>query len=324
MMPLISAVGSRGDLLDQHAVLLAGRDLEADRPEELLGRELELGEVGLDVLGQVLHAVVEARDGDLAVLVVHVGQNFRQHPDRVLRRAAEQAGVQVAVGAGQVDLLVEQAAQRGRHHRGLGIPHAGVADQREVELELVGVVLDETEQVVRAALLLALDHHGDRQRQRSGDGFEGATRLDEGHHLAFVVAGAARHDRLAAVRQRRDARRERRRLPQVERIDRLHVVVAVEQHARRLAMAGAVALADHDRMPPGRPHAGVEADAAQVLGDELGRGLALVLVGHVGRDRLDAQEIEQPLQALVEIGVDLVEHGGQGFGRRGHRGSTMS
>ena len=55
---------------------------------------------------------------------------------------------------------------------------------------------------------------------------------------------------------------------------------------------------------------------AQVLGDELGRGLALVLVGHVGRDRLDAQEVEQPLEALVEVGVDLVEHGGQGLGRR--------
>ena len=34
-----------------------------------------------------------------------------------------------------------------------------------------------------------------------------------------------------------DARLERRRLPQVERIDRLHVVMAVEQDARRLAVA---------------------------------------------------------------------------------------
>ncbi len=234
--------------------------------------------------------------------------------------------MQVAVGAGQIDLLVDEAAQRGRDHRGLGVPHAGVADQRQVELELLGVVLDETEQVLRAAFLLALDHHGDRQRQRAGDGLEGAAGLDEGHHLAFVVAGAARHDGLAAIRQRRDPRRERRRLPLVERIDRLHVVMAVKQHTWRLAVGvrRSVRLADHDRMAPGRPHAGVEADAAQVLGDELGGGLALVLVGHVGRDRLDAQEVEQPLDAAIEIGVDLVEHGRQGLGGRGHFGSTIS
>ncbi len=37
---------------------------------------------------------------------------------------------------------------------------------------------------------------------------------------------------LAPIRQRRDARLERRRLPQVERIDRLHVIMAIEQDAR--------------------------------------------------------------------------------------------
>ena len=264
---------------------------------------------------QLLHAVVEARNGDAAVVVVHGGENAREHADRVLRRAAEQAGMQVAVGAGELDLLVDQPAQRGRHHRRLRIPHAGVADQREVELELVGIVLDEAEQVLRAALLLALDHHGDRQRQRAGHRLEGAAGLDEGHHLAFVVAGAARDDDLAAVGQRRDARRERRRLPQVERIDRLHVVMAVEQHARALC-----------RWPcrrPCRPRSDGPRSGArsvskpmprEILGDVLGRGLALVLVGRVGRDRLDAQEVEQPLEAAVEIGVDSFEDGRQGVG----------
>ena len=160
-------------------------------------------------------------------------------------------------------LLVDEPAQRRRHHRGRRVPHAGVADQRQVELELVRVVLDEAEQVVGAALLLALDHHGDRQRQLAGHRLEGAARLDEGHHLAFVVAGSARNDDLAAVGQRRDARRERRRLPQIERIDRLHVVMAIEQHARALPSVSGAALADDDRVPVGRPHAGLEADAGQ-------------------------------------------------------------
>ena len=88
--------------------------------------------------------------------------------------------------------------------------------------------------MLRAALLLALDHHGDVERQLAGDRLEGAAGLDEGHGLAFVVAGAARDDDFAPAVERFDARLERRRLPQIERVDRLHVVMAVEQDARRL------------------------------------------------------------------------------------------
>ena len=75
----------------------------------------------------------------------------------------------------------------------------------------------------------------------AGDRLEGAASLDEGHGLAFVVAGAARDDDLPAAVERLDARLERRRLPQIERIDRLHVVMAVEQDARRLPLGRSVA-----------------------------------------------------------------------------------
>ena len=138
----------------------------------------------------------------------------------------------------------------------------GVADEREVQLEFLGVVLDEAEQVVGAAFLLALDHHGDGQRQLAGHRLEGAAGLDEGHHLAFVVAGAARDDDLAAVGQRRDARRRTAASPR-DRADR----PAARRSGRRTGRAGscrsrAVALADHDRMTFGLTHAGFEADAA--------------------------------------------------------------
>ncbi len=248
---------------------------------------------------------------------MHGGQDARKHAQRILRRAAEQSGMQIPVGASQPDLLVDEPAQRRRHHGRRRIPHAGIADQREIELELVGIVLDEAEQVVRAAFLLAFDHHGDRERQFAGDGGECATRLDEGHHLAFVIAGPARHDDLAAIRQRRDAWCKWRRLPKSERIDGLHVVMTVEEDARRLAVGARTAFAHHDRMPLGRPDAGLKADTGEILGHVLGGGLTLVLVGRIGRDRLDAQELEQPLEALVEIGVDFLQHGGKGM-RRGH------
>ena len=197
-----------------------------------------------------------------------------KQPDRVLRRAAEHAGVQIAVGACDFDVLIDQPAQRGGHRRRLGVPHGGVADQRQVELELGGVVAHEFEQVLRAALLLALDHGGDRQRQLAGDRLEGAAGLDEGHGLAFVVAGAARDDDLAAARQRLDARLERRGLPLVERIDRLDVIMAIKQHARA---GNAVGFAHHHRMALGRADIGGKTDAAQVGGDVLGGGPACSL-----------------------------------------------
>jgi len=92
-----------------------------------------------------------------------------------------------------------------------------------------------------------------------------------------------------ASRKAGESRRERRRLPQLERIDRLHVVVAVEKHMRARPVS---AFADHDRMTRGRPHAGFEADVAKIASDEFGCGAALRLIGRIGGDGLNAHELE--------------------------------
>ena len=87
-------------------------------------------------------------------------------------------------------------------------------------------------------------------------------------------------------------------VPQLKRIDRLHVVVTVEQHPRLavssptchgFAVAG---FADYDRMTVGRAHLGGEADGLEISGDVVGSGAAGVLIGGIGRDRLDAQQRE--------------------------------
>ena len=112
--------------------------------------------------------------------------------------------------------------------------------------------------------------------QRARDRLAGPAGLDEGHHLALVVAGAAGADDLAPVRQRRHPRLERRRLPQLERIDRLHVVVTVEQHVRRAV--GLRRVGEHDRMAGRVAHLGLETHgleiAFQPFGGRGGRSLA--------------------------------------------------
>src|SRR4051794_20333589 len=60
---------ARGYLLDQQAILFAGGNRKPDRLEKRLRREIEILPLGEDVRRQVLHAVVEAGDGDMAVLV---------------------------------------------------------------------------------------------------------------------------------------------------------------------------------------------------------------------------------------------------------------
>ena len=97
------------------------------------------------------------------------------------------AGMQVAIGAAHDHFLIDHAAQgRGDGGRVL-VPHAGVADEGHVGLQLVLVGLDEFGQELRAVLLRALDQEGDVDRQRARHGLPGAAGLDEGHHLALVV-----------------------------------------------------------------------------------------------------------------------------------------
>ena len=73
-------------------------------------------------------------------------------------------------------------------------------------------------------------------------------------------------------------------------------------------------MGDDHRMTRCIADAGVETDRLQVVHQPFGRPPAFVVIGGIGRDRLDPQQLEQSLQALVEIAVETVEDGGQ----RGH------
>jgi len=213
--------------------------------------------------------------------------------------------VQIAVGAGDFDVLIDKPTQRGGNGRGLLVPHGGIAHQGQIKFELGGVVTHEFEQMLRAALLLTLDHGGNRQWQLAGNGLKRPAGLNEGHRLSFVVAGTARDDDFAPVSQRFDARFERRRVPEAEGINRLNVVMAIKKDARARNTVG---FADYYRMTFSRAHIGGKSDAAQVGGDALGSGPALFLVRRVGGNGGNAQQRKQTVDALVDILVDAAQH----------------
>src|SRR4029077_10194419 len=102
------------------------------------------------------------------------------------------------------------------------------------------------------------------------------------------------------------------RMPQIERVDRLHVIMAVEQDPR--PWIGALAtFADHHRMTGGRAQTDVEAKSAEI-GRNVFRGLAALRgISGVRRNRLNSQQGEQPIETGIELAIDLGQDRGHGI-----------
>src|SRR5947209_4763171 len=176
--------------------------------------------------------VIKAGNGDVAVLVKDAAEDACQNPDWILRAAAKDAGMQIAVSGFDLDLVIDQSTQRGGYCRGVRVPHAGVANQREIGLELAPVLFKKWHEILRADFFFTFNDHGDVDRQRPGHGFPGPAGFDEGHQLALIVLGAARNDDFASIGVRGNRGLERRTVPKIERVNRLYVIMTIEQHVR--------------------------------------------------------------------------------------------
>ena len=162
------------------------------------------------------------------------------------------------------------------------------------------MALDEVVEVGRADFLFAFQDDPEVHRQPAvllQVRFDG---LEVHEDLALVVGGPARVDLAIAHR-----RFEGRRLPEIQRIDRLHVVVTVEEDGRRSLGAEPVAV---DHRIPGRldqPDV-LHADPPHLVGGPLGTAAHICLVL---RQRADAGDGEVGLELLdvpVAVGVDEI------------------
>ena len=156
----------------------------ADQLEAGAGAEV----VAVLVLGHVdgrRLAGGQAGDGDVAVVVVERGEEAGQGRDRVGRRTAVHAAVVGVVGHADLDVAVDQTAQRRRQAGDAVVPVRRVGEDDHVGRQVVGERVEEPRQVRRAGLLLALDedlHVDGRPRLVGADG----RRVQ--HHAGLVVA----------------------------------------------------------------------------------------------------------------------------------------
>ncbi len=132
-------------------------------------------------------------------------------------------------------------------------------------------------------------------------------------------AAPARHDLRTAGFDLNEARRERIGLPEVERIDRLHVIMAIDQHTRRVGARG-LGLGDDHRMALGRPRRRLETEALQLRHQPVGGAGAIGRVGGIGGDGAKAQQVEQAVQRALAVGVERCKH----IIESGHDGPGLS
>ncbi len=227
---------------------------------------------------------------------------MRELHRRIRDRAAERSGVQVGLGPAEIDLVVGQAAQAVADRRNAAIEHRRVADDDDVGVEQVLVGVDEVVEVGAADFLFALeqDLHVDRQASLLLE--MRLDRLEVHEDLALVVGRAAGVDLAVA-----HGGLERRRRPQVERIDWLHVVVPVEENRRRAFSAEPFAVDNRVAWRFFETHV-VQANPLHLGAGPLRAAADVFLVLRQGADAGDSQVLREFVNVTIPVDVDVVDN----------------
>ena len=151
-------------------------------------------------------------------------EQIRHDLQGVSHATAERAAVQIPVRTVQIDLTVENSPHPGAQARRLAVEDARVRNHDDVTAQLLTVSAQQIGEMRRAGLLLPLDQQRDRHRRGDAPLRREMRRqpVQVHEHLALVVRRTAPQQLVSAHR-----RLERRALPQFERVDGLHVVMAV-------------------------------------------------------------------------------------------------
>ena len=224
----------------------------------------------------LLDAVVEAFDRHGVIGVVERRTELGQRLDGIIDRAAMQAGVQVGLRTGQADLEADDTAEGRRDDDLVGRRRSGVGQDDAIGLGEFGLMIVEEFGEARGAdLLFAFDQEGDAQGQVRAALEQAGERGDRDQVRTLVVGRAAAIDLTVA-----DHRLEGRGSPKIQRIGRLHVIVAIEDDVRPFLRTAAAA--EDDRVEGGRDDFDLQARLLKQSADMLPGAVHARLEGRVG------------------------------------------
>ena len=281
---------ARTALFHRRVAVFAEQHRNAQQLFQLCIRHREPAALLALLFGERFHILIKTGNLDEAVIVEDLAQQVAQGHRRIFHRAAENAGVQVARRAVQLDFKCNDAAQRIGERGMFRAGHAGVRDDDGVAFQFGTIFFQKDGKVFAADFLLTFNHKSQVAGQGSS-GFEiGLDGLQVGEVLALVVGAAARVNGTSL-----NARLERRRIPQVERLGRLHVVVAVYHEVRRAAPATITVrrLGNDDGMAGGRADFRFESDGAAMGDEPFGAGAKIFFVLRLRGDACEAEVIAQ-------------------------------
>ena len=199
--------------------------------------------------------------------------------------------MQIGPRPGHLDLAESQAAQATRDHHLVFTGNLGVGKEHEIAVQPMPVPLQEPQKAGTSHLFLALDEEREAQRQARIPFEEPADRRNVRHQRALVVGRAAPPEAALPLH-----RLERRRPPQLQRIRRLDVIVAVDDDVR--PRGGPAALGENDRMQFGLDDLHRQTEGTQQTADKLLRPPHSVLVLRVRRNARQADVLLQFLDRI--------------------------
>ena len=244
--------------------------------------------------------VVKTGNRDAEILVVQPGKQLTEDGERVGNGSAKNAGVQILRRAGNLHLVIVQAAQAIRNRRDSGREHRRVGNDQRVGLQTAPVFLNKVPQAHAADFLFPFDHDLDVDGQLALNIAERLQSFQVNVHLALVVGGAAPKEIAVA-----HGGLERGRGPQFERLGRLNVVVSVKKDG---GFAGRFERLAIDQRVHSRGHNldGLHSCAAELVGYPLGGALDVRLVLALGADAGDAQEFAELRKMRIALLFDVL------------------
>ena len=209
--------------------------------------------------------------------------------------------MEIAFRAAQIDLVIHEPAKAVANRRNLAREHRRVRDHDDIGREQRLVLPDELVEVQASDLFFSFEKHLDVQRKAAGLLHVGLDRLEVHEDLSLVVGGAARVDLVLA-----HGRFERRRIPEIDRVHGLDVVVAVEQDRRRPGRVQPIAIDDRIAGRVEQPHM-LEADALHVIGAPLGCAPHVCLMLRKRADARDREVLLELVNVAITLQVDVVD-----------------